>query len=47
MTTPTKTKRATCPYCGKRVGLTKLGKLYPHKDPETRNRCGRSGGRPN
>lgn len=40
------TKRATCPYCAKRVALTSSGKLYAHKDPATGNRCGRSGGRP-
>jgi len=41
------TVKATCPYCAQKVALTKLGKLYTHKDRATGNRCGRSGGRPN
>lgn len=41
------TKRATCPYCAKRVALTSTGKLHAHLDPETHKRCARSGGRPN
>jgi hypothetical protein len=40
-------KRATCPYCAKRVALTRTGKLWTHLDPETKRKCGRSGGRPN
>jgi endogenous inhibitor of DNA gyrase (YacG/DUF329 family) len=39
--------KATCPYCAKRVALTKNGKLYPHLDPATKVRCARSSGRPN
>jgi hypothetical protein len=33
------TKRATCPYCAKRVALTKTGKLHAHNDPATKRRC--------
>jgi ribosomal protein S27E len=40
-------KRVTCPYCAKKVALTKGGKLYRHNDPATRRKCSRSGGRPN
>jgi endogenous inhibitor of DNA gyrase (YacG/DUF329 family) len=40
-------KKVKCPYCAKKVALTKTGKLWPHNDPATKNRCGRSGGRPN
>jgi hypothetical protein len=46
MTFQFKPKRVTCPYCAKRVALTKTGKLHTHTDPETHRRCGRSGGRP-
>jgi hypothetical protein len=41
------TVKVRCPYCAKRVALTSTGKLHAHLDPETKNRCGRSGGRPN
>jgi hypothetical protein len=39
--------KATCPYCGRKFGLTKLGKLPRHLDRSTGRYCGRSGGRPN
>jgi hypothetical protein len=39
--------KTRCPYCAKKVTLTKLGKLYTHNDPATKKRCSRSGGRPN
>jgi hypothetical protein len=39
--------KVRCPYCAKKVALTKTGKLYAHKDPATKKKCGRSGGRPN
>lgn len=39
MFTAEKPKTAKCPYCSKRVSLTKYGKLYPHKDPVTKNPC--------
>jgi hypothetical protein len=39
-------RRAKCPYCGKRITLTKSGMLYTHKTPSG-GRCARSGGRPN
>ena len=32
-------KRATCPYCGKRVALTKTGKLHAHNDPSSKKPC--------
>jgi hypothetical protein len=40
-------KRVKCPYCAKKVALTKTGKLFTHLDPVTKFRCARSGGRPN
>jgi endogenous inhibitor of DNA gyrase (YacG/DUF329 family) len=40
-------EKVKCPYCGRRVALTKTGRLWPHTDKETGNRCGRSGGYPN
>lgn len=33
------TRRATCPYCGKRVAVTPLGYLHAHNDPATGKRC--------
>ena len=39
-------KKARCPYCRKRVTLTKSGKLHAHNDPATGTRCARSGGSP-
>ena len=41
-----KAKKVRCPYCGKRVALTKSGMLYPHEDKSLHERCIRSGGRP-
>jgi hypothetical protein len=35
-------KRATCPYCGKRVALTPTGKLHAHVDPATGKPCVRT-----
>lgn len=32
-------RRATCPYCGNEVALTKKGKLHAHRDPSTKNPC--------
>jgi hypothetical protein len=34
-----KPRRVTCPYCAKRVALTKTGKLHSHIDPTTHKRC--------
>jgi ribosomal protein L24E len=35
-------RRATCPYCGRRVTLTGTGKLWAHSDPATGKRCVRT-----
>jgi hypothetical protein len=37
--------KATCPYCGRRISLTKLGVLRTHKIRSNGPRCVRSGGR--
>jgi hypothetical protein len=40
-------KKVKCPYCGRRIALTKLGKLYSHYPYKGASvRCARSGGRP-
>ena len=39
MTYNYKPRRVTCPYCGKRVALTRTGKLYAHLDRATKRRC--------